>query len=189
MGSQMQDGGGGDRPHKPFLIDPAEEGTKPQGVDAAWWAWLILGSVQELMPRRFRGLPPLFYLPSLEGILWGTTFLVFRIFRLPIPAGMVLEPAPPLPTAVLDLTAMIVAATGIAQGVGTLYRKKWGLTAAYVWFALEILLCWLVLGWLEAQSESDVVSVVGTLATAAVNVAFIIYYHNRRRWFGMSSGQ
>jgi len=190
MGSRGGRRGSGGRIHKPVLIDPAEEGTKPRGVDGAWWAYLLSGWVQQIMPRRLRGLPPLFYLPSIVGILWGTAFLFFRISRLPIPAGVVLEPAPPMPNAVLDVMAIAMAASGIVQGVGTLYRKQWGLMAAYLWFAFAILWCWLGFGSLPEQAASGRTGgAFVLLASTATLVAFVIYYHNRRQWFGISGGR
>lgn len=180
----MRQGPDEGRPHKPFLIDPAEEGTKPQGVDGAWWAYLMSGWVQQILPRRFRGLPPLFYLPALVGMLWGATFLFFRVSRLPIPAGIGLGPAPPLPNTTLDVTTILMAAVGVLQGIGTLYRRKWGLTAAYAWFVLVIIFCWLLFAWLKEQWTVGPVDTLGVLGNTAMSLAFIVYYHNRRRWFG-----
>jgi hypothetical protein len=132
-------------------------------------------------PQRFRGLPPLFYIPALAGIFWGIAFLFFRISGLPVPTGMELEPAPPLPNAVLDVVVILMAAAGVVQGVGTLYRKRWGLTAAYAWFALGTAFCWLALG---SVDEPHPMAAVGVFLDTAVLLCFIVYYHNRRAWFG-----
>ncbi len=180
----MRQGPAEGRPHKPFLIDPAEEGMKPQGVDGAWWAYLTSGWVQRVLPKRFRGLPPLFYLPALVGTLWGATFLFFRICRLPIPTGMI-QPAPPLPNVALDVTTILMATLGILQGAGTLYRRKWGLPAAYAWFVLMILFCWLAFGTLQSESQAGLTDLLVVLANTATGLAFIIYYRNRSGWFGV----
>ena len=177
------------RLHKPFLIDPTEEGMKPQGVDGTWWAYATSGWVQRVLPKRFRGLPPLFYLPALVGILWGATFLFFRLSRLPIPPGMVLQPTPPLPNVVLDATTILAAAVGILQGIGTLYRRKWGLTAAYAWFVLMILFSWLAFGTPPNESQASLIDPLSVLANTAAGIAFIIYYSNRSRWFGVPTQQ
>ncbi|UCC67379.1 MAG: hypothetical protein JSV79_09620 [Armatimonadota bacterium] len=177
------------RPHKPFLIDPAEEGMKPQGVDGTWWAYLFSGWAQRVLPKRFRGLPPLFYLPALGGILWGATFLFFRMSRLPIPTGMTLEPAPPLPNTALDVTTILMAALGILQGMGTLYRRQWGLTVVYAWFVLTILFGWLAFGTLRNESQAGPIHLLVVLGNTVTGLAFIIYYRNRSGWFGVFTQQ
>lgn len=181
----MQGSGSKGPPHKPFLIDPAEEGRKPQGVDGAWWAYICSGWVQLILPKRFRGLPPLFYWPALAGVVLGSAFLFFRILGVPIPVWVELAPAPPLPNAALDVAAVLMAVAGIVQGIGTLYLKKWGLRAAYAWFTLAVLYDWLHLGWLQEQSAAGVADVVQVLGNTGIVMAFTIYYHNRRRWFGV----
>jgi hypothetical protein len=145
--------------------------------------------MHRILPRRFRGLPPLFYLMSSVGILWGAAFLFLRVSRQPIPAGMTLEPAPPLPNPILDVIATAMAAVGVAQGVGTLYRRRWGLAAAYASFVMDILWQWLVFELLPDYSPADTIcNASALLVYTAILVALIIYYHNRRQWFGVAGG-
>jgi len=158
-------------------------GTHVSGVDVMWWAEL-LGSVQQILPGRFRGLPPLFYIPAIAGIVWGGAFVLFRVSGLVVPPGMMLEPRPPLPSKPLDIFVTLAAAVGMLQGVGTLWRRRWGLWAAYVWFSLTSLHDFASFASDKTRTAADVPFL---LLGTGFCLAFILYYHNRRGWFGTSA--
>lgn len=177
------------RPHKPFLIDPADEGTRPPGVDSTWWAQL-LGLLQLLVPRRFRGLPPLFYPPSLAGILYGAIFLVslvslaFGVEMSPVGDSYSGEPSElgPVADALAYGLVALVFALGLLQGVGVLLRKRWGLTAAYAWLSLLAALPW-ALCWLEGEFSTGPADALLALLCSTLAVCWVVYYYNRRLWF------
>ena len=176
-------------PHKPFLIDPTEEGTRPPGVDATWWAQL-LGLLQLLVPRRFRGLPPLFYPPSLAGILYGTIFLVslvslaFGVEMSPVEDSYGREPSRlgPVADALWYGLVALLFGLGPVQGIGVLLRKRWGLIAAYAWLSLLAVLPW-ALYWFEGGFSAGAADAVLALLFSAVPLCWIAYYHSRRPWF------
>ena len=177
------------RSHKPFLIDPAVEGTRPPGVDSAWWAQL-LGLLQLLLPRRFRGLPPLFYPASLTGIACGVMFLII-LARLAFGVeawpgadsyGDELSELGPVADALAYALAALVLALGVVQGVGVLLRKLWGLIAAYAWLSLLAVLPW-ALCCLQGEFSTDPTDPLFALLWSALAVCWLIYYHNRRLWF------
>lgn len=190
MGSESPHNGceaGG--PHKPLLIDPGEEGTRPPGVDATWWAQL-LGLLQFLVPRRFRGLPPLFYPPSLAGILYGAVLLVSLVSRAFGVDGSPVEDSyggerselGPVADALWYGLVALLFALGLAQGIGVLLRKRWGLMAAYAWLSLLAVLPW-ALYWLDGGYGTGPADAVLALLFSAVALCWIVYYHNRRPWF------
>ena len=190
MGSESPHNGRRERmPHKPFLIDPAEEGTRPAGVDATWWAQL-LGLLELLVPRRFRGLPPLFYPASLAGILYGAIFLVslvsfaFGVEALPVEDSHSGEPVElgPVAEALWYGLVALVFGLGLVQGIGVLLRKRWGLIAAYAWLSLLAALPWAV-SWFEGGFSTGLANVVLPLLCSTLAVCWVVYYHNRRLWF------
>jgi hypothetical protein len=118
----------------------------------------------------------------LLGLLWGASWLFFRVTGLPAPEG-VFEPAPPAPNAVLDVLTTVMGAVGVLQGIGTLKRAPWGLAAAVTWFTLLALFGWVLLG--SYAEEASAADVVGALLNTAMFGAFALYYRNRREWFGL----
>jgi len=190
MGSDPPDNGRrAQRSRKPFLIDPAVEGTRPPGVDATWWARL-LGLLELLVPRRFRGLPPLFYPPSLAGIVYGVMFLIilvllaFGVEASPIGDSYSGEPpelGPVADTLGYGLVALLFG-LGPVQGIGVLLRKRWGLIAAYAWLSLLAALPW-ALCWLQGEFSTDPADPLLALLWSTLAVCWLVYYHNRRLWF------
>jgi hypothetical protein len=194
MGSESPHNGrttGG--PHKPFLIDPALEGTRPPGVDATSWAQL-LGLLQFLVPRRFRGLPPLFYPPSLAGILYGAVFLFALVSSAfggdasSVGDSYGAEPSEvgPVADALWYGLVTLVFGLGLVQSIGVLLRKHWGLVAAYAWLSVLAASPW-VLCWLEGEFSMSPVDALLALLWSTLAVCWVVYYHNRRLCFTVSA--
>lgn len=170
--------------HKPYLIDPREEGTQPPGIDR-WWFVQYWAAAFSFLPRRFQGLPPLFYPLAFTGLLSGIPVAVSVVVqtttsRAPLPLWL---------DVAMIASACLYATAGLLQGIGTLFRRQWGLTAVYVWLGLTGVLSVVVVLGIPFRESSDI-SGADVLAQAVLLVwlgAICVYYHNRRAAFGVKT--
>lgn len=166
--------------HKPYLIDPKEERTQPPGIDR-WWLVQFTALQFPFLLRRFPGLPPLFYPVAFAGLISGVAVVAtavsqFTPARAPLPLWLYVAGL---------ASACLFAVAGILQGIGTLYRRRWGLAAVYAWLGLAwVMSIVMVLGIpLREEREisgADVFALVVLLAQLAV---VCVYYHSRRAVF------
>jgi hypothetical protein len=167
--------------HKPYLIDPREEGTRPPGIDG-WWL-IQLSAVQfSFLARRFPGLPPLFYPIAFAGLISGLPALATAIIqvtttRTPLPLWL---------NASSILSAGLLATAGVFQGIGTLYCRRWGLAAVYTWLVLAWAMGLVMVLGVPAREDRDISGgdVFALVVLLVQLVVVCVYYHNRRAVFG-----
>lgn len=155
----------------------AEQRTGLMGIDAAPFAQEH-ALFRDVLPERFRHLPPFFYQFVAAGTVFGGLALAATATVLPIVATEFAGPGSRAALAIVPSFGTL----GLVQAWGILSRARWALWAIYAWFLSIAVGAWIYLP-MTMRSTGAVARAAAPLGVSIFLGLCAYYFWNRREWF------
>ena len=155
----------------------AQQRPALMGIDAAPFAQEH-ALFRDVLPERFRHLPPFFYQFVTAGIVFGGLALAATATILPMIATEFPSPHSRAALAIVPSFGTL----GLLQAWGILSRARWALWAIHLWFLTIAVGVWTYLP--VAMSSTGAVARAAAPLGVSIFLGLCAYYFwNRRDWF------